>query len=52
MQRNLEGEPALGVQPRPRCAAAAAGGAAIRVVDREGEVLDQTPARPPTSARP
>ncbi len=42
VQRTLEGEPRLGVQSQTTLRAAAAGGAAIRVVDRGGEVLNQT----------
>jgi len=42
VQRTLEGEPRLGLQSETTLRAAAAGGAAIRVVDRGGAVINQT----------
>ena len=42
LQQGANGEPALGVRDRETVAAAAAGGAAIRVVDSDGRVLVQT----------
>lgn len=46
VQRDLSGEPRLGVESATTLRAAAAGGAAIRVVNRVGAVLNQTPRAP------
>ncbi len=50
VQRDLSGEPRLGLESETTLRAAAAGGAAIRVVDRGGSVLNQTAGAPDLGA--
>ena len=50
VQRTLEGEPRLGLESETTLRAAAAGGAAIRVVDRGGTVINQTANAPDLGA--
>ena len=50
VQRDLSGEPRLGLESETTLRAAAAGGAAIRVVNRTGSVLNQTAGAPDLGA--
>ncbi len=52
IQRNLSGEPVFAVSQDATLRAAAAGGASIRVVDKIGRVLSQSPGRAPDLGPP